>query len=129
MLVGRWSNTSSSLPKGRLHVALPPGGAARSQVDQGERHDSHKLNYKINHSETFKGTKIVIHSLQPSCDAQDIAIYQQVTQMGHTSQQCRYTRVPGFAGGSDPFNFTTLNDVPSRWLEAAPYRGWNLALG
>ena len=39
------------------YVALPPGDAAWSQVDQGERYDSHKLNYKINHSTTFKGTK------------------------------------------------------------------------
>ena len=28
-----------------------------------------KLNYKMNHSATFKRTKSVIHPLQPSCDA------------------------------------------------------------
>ena len=39
------------------------------------------------HSATFKCTKMLIHPLQPSCDAQDAAICWQVDQMGHTSQQ------------------------------------------
>ena len=41
----------------------------QSQVDQGEETWLTKLNYKMNHSATFKRTKIVIHQLQPSCDA------------------------------------------------------------
>ena len=49
-----------------------------------------KLNYKMNHSATFKCTKIIIHPLQPSCDAQDTAICWQVDQKGHTSQQELY---------------------------------------
>ena len=40
----------------------------------------------MNHNATFKGTKIVINSLQPSCDAQDTAICRQVDQKGHKSQ-------------------------------------------
>ena len=31
----------------RAGVALPPSGAARSQVDQGRRRGYHKMNYKI----------------------------------------------------------------------------------
>ena len=33
---------------------------------------------------------MLIHPLQPSCDAQDAAICWQVDQMGHTSQQVMY---------------------------------------
>ena len=51
------------------------------------RHGSPKLNYTINRSATFKGTNMFIHSLQPNCDAQDIATYWQVNPKGHTSQQ------------------------------------------
>ena len=39
------------------------------------------------HSAMFKCTKMFIHPLQPSCDAQAAAICWQVDQMGHTSQQ------------------------------------------
>ena len=41
----------------------------------------------MKHSATFKCAKIVIHPLQPSCDAQDTAIYWQVDQKGYTSQK------------------------------------------
>ena len=71
----------------RSIVALPPSGAARSQVDQERDAVTTKLNYKIDHSATFKDTKMFIPPLQPSCDAQDTAICRQVNQMGHTSEQ------------------------------------------
>ena len=40
-----WQSTVSSRSESTqsTHVALPPGGAVRSQVDQGERHGSHKI--------------------------------------------------------------------------------------
>ena len=69
-----------------LTVALPPSGAARSQVDQRERRGYHKIKIQNYHSATFKWTTNVIHPLQTSCDAQDAAICWQVDQMGHTSQ-------------------------------------------
>ena len=68
-------------------VALPPSGAAWSQVDQEERRGYHKIKLQNYHSAMFKCTEMLIHPLQPSCDAQDAAIYWQVDQMGHTSQQ------------------------------------------
>ena len=55
-------------------VALPPSGAARSQVDQGRRRGYHKMKLQNHHSAMFKCTKMLIQPLQPSCDAQDAAI-------------------------------------------------------
>ena len=46
-----------------------------------------KIKLQNHHSAMFKCTKRIIHPLQPSCNAQDAAIYWQVDQMGHTSQQ------------------------------------------
>ena len=46
-----------------------------------------KMKLQNYHSAMFKCTKMFIHPLQPSCDAQDAAICWQVDQMGHTSQQ------------------------------------------
>ena len=43
----------------------------------------------------FKCTKMLIQSLQPSCDAQDAAICWQVDQMGQTSQQFYPVLPPG----------------------------------
>lgn len=41
---------------------------------------------------------------------------------------CKYIKVPGSADVGDPFNFTILDDAPSRWLEMAPYGGWSVVL-
>ena len=81
-------------------VALPPSGAARSQVDQGRRRGYHTMKLQNYHSAMFKCTKMLIHPLQPSCDAQDAAIYWQVDQMGHTSQHPQL--VAPFAVGAPP---------------------------
>ena len=45
-----------------------------------------KMKLQNYHSAMFECTKMFIHPLQPSCDAQDVAICWQVDQMGHTSQ-------------------------------------------
>ena len=96
---------SSSVKEQHIHAlkpnfALPPVSVARSQVDQIERHSSHKLNYKMNHSATFKGTKIVIHPSQPSCDAKTLSSIGRVDQKGYTSQHqglgsCSLQDLPG----------------------------------
>ena len=57
-----------------LFVAFPPSGAARSQVDQGEGRGYHQMKLQNYHSAMVKCTKMLIHPLQPSCDAQDAAI-------------------------------------------------------
>ena len=79
-------------PQGQARrVALPPSGAARSQVDQGRRRGYHKIkNYKITTVQPLNIQRRLIQPLQPSCDAQDAAIRWQVDQMGHTSQQGHY---------------------------------------
>ena len=69
-----------------VFVALPPSSAARSQVDQGEEIPFTKMKYKMTLMQQFKCTKMVSHTLQPNCDAQDTAICRQVNQKGHTSQ-------------------------------------------
>ena len=51
-----------------------------------------KMKLQNYHSARFKCTKMLIHPLQPSCDAQDAAICWQVDQKGHTSQQLSIIR-------------------------------------
>ena len=68
-------------------VALPPSGAARSPVDQGEGRGYHKNEItKLTTVQPLNVQRMLIQPLQPSCDAQDAAICWQVDQMGHTSQ-------------------------------------------